>query len=60
MILGLCRNTYTLIGGLLAESVSDFIQGIVMILALTVVTIVGVSAAGGISKLSKPKSIPGF
>ncbi|MDD3994697.1 MAG: sodium/proline symporter PutP [Dehalococcoidales bacterium] len=52
---------YTLIGGFLAESVSDFIQGIVMILALTVVTIAGVSAAGGISEvIQNAKSIPGF
>ena len=36
-----------LIGGFLAESVSDFIQAIVMILALVTMIIVGVVNAGG-------------
>ena len=52
---------YTYAGGFLAESVSDFVQGIIMILALGVVTVVGVSAAGGLSViLENIKSIPGF
>jgi sodium/proline symporter len=52
---------YTLIGGFLAESVSDFIQAIVMILALTIVTIAGVSAAGGVSAvIENVRNIPGF
>ena len=38
---------YTYIGGFLAESASDFMQGIVMIFALTAVVITGISHAGG-------------
>lgn len=52
---------YTFIGGFLAESASDFMQGIVMFFALSVVLIAGISAAGGISAvISNAKSIPGF
>ena len=52
---------YTFIGGFLAESASDFMQGLVMIFALTIVLITGVSVAGGISNIiENAKSIPGF
>jgi sodium/proline symporter len=52
---------YTMLGGFLAESVSDFIQAIVMIVALGAVFIVGVMKAGGIDVvLENAKSIPGF
>lgn len=52
---------YTFLGGFLAESVSDFLQGIVMIIALCAVLTVGVIAAGGIPAiLDNIKSIPGF
>jgi sodium/proline symporter len=52
---------YTLLGGFLAESTTDFVQGIVMILALIAVLIVGVSAAGGFGAvLENAQSIPGF
>ena len=52
---------YTLIGGFLAESASDFMQGIIMIIALTVVVITGFVHAGGIgSVLDNAKQIPGF
>lgn len=52
---------YTFIGGFLAESASDFMQGIIMFFALTAVLIAGVSAAGGISVvLENAKEIPGF
>ena len=52
---------YTFIGGFLAESASDFMQGCVMIFALTAVLIAGVSAAGGISAIiENVKAIPGF
>jgi sodium/proline symporter len=52
---------YTMLGGFLAESVSDFIQAIVMILALATVFIVGVTKAGGIGAvIENAKSIPGF
>lgn len=52
---------YTILGGFLAESVSDFMQAIVMIVALTVVVILGVVEAGGFGAIiDNAKSIPGF
>ena len=52
---------YTMIGGFLAESASDFMQAIVMIVALVAVVIVGTSAAGGFNNVvNNAKSIPGF
>lgn len=52
---------YTFIGGFLAESASDFMQGIVMFFALVFVLAAGISAAGGISEIiSNAKEIPGF
>lgn len=52
---------YTLIGGFLAESVSDFMQAIVMILALVIMIIVGVVNAGGFGAvIENLKDIDGF
>lgn len=52
---------YTFIGGFLAESVSDFMQAIIMIIALSLVVIVGVVKAGGISEIiDHLREIPGF
>jgi sodium/proline symporter len=52
---------YTFLGGFLAESATDFLQGIVMVIALCSVLTVGVIAAGGIpAVLGNIKSIPGF
>lgn len=52
---------YTFIGGFLAESASDFMQGIVMFFALVFVLIIGTSIAGGISNIiDNAKEIPGF
>ena len=52
---------YTLLGGFLAESASDFMQAIVMIVALAVIMIVSVFHAGGIGAvIENAKSIPGF
>lgn len=52
---------YTLIGGFLAESASDFMQAIVMIIALTVVVVIGVMTAGGIGAVvDNAGNIPGF
>ncbi len=52
---------YTMLGGFLAESASDFMQGIVMFFALTFIVIVGVANAGGLSAVMEhAKSIPGF
>lgn len=52
---------YTFIGGFLAESVSDFMQAIVMIIALTLVVVMGVIHAGGVTAIvENVKEIPGF
>ena len=52
---------YTILGGFLAESASDFMQAIVMIIALAVVVIIGVVKAGGFGAvIENAKEIPGF
>ena len=52
---------YTLLGGFLAESISDFMQAIVMLTALTVIVIISVISAGGIGAVvENAKQIPGF
>ena len=52
---------YTLIGGFLAESVSDFMQAIVMICALLTMIVVGIVYAGGFDEvIANSKDIPGF
>ncbi len=52
---------YTILGGFLAESASDFMQGIVMIIALAVIVVVSTVNAGGISAvIENAKEIPGF
>jgi sodium/proline symporter len=52
---------YTFLGGFLAESASDFMQAIVMIIALVVILVCGVSAAGGVSEVyANIQNFPGF
>ena len=52
---------YTLLGGFLAESASDFMQGIVMIVALSVIVVISTVKAGGFGAvIENAKSIPGF
>ena len=52
---------YTLLGGFLAESISDFFQAIIMVAALAVVVIIGTVNAGGIGAvIENAQSIPGF
>ncbi len=52
---------YTILGGFLAESASDFMQGIVMIIALVVIVIIGTITAGGLGAVvENSKNIPGF
>ena len=52
---------YTLLGGFLAESASDFMQGIVMFVALTVIVVISTIKAGGISAVvENAQAIPGF
>jgi len=52
---------YTVLGGFLAESASDFMQAIVMIVALTVIVVINTQHAGGLGAvIENAKSIPGF
>lgn len=52
---------YTILGGFLAESASDFMQALVMIVALAVVVIIGVVNAGGFGAvIDNAREIPGF
>ena len=52
---------YTLIGGFLAESASDFMQAVVMICALVVIIVTGTVAAGGPDAVAEnAQKIPGF
>lgn len=52
---------YTLLGGFLAESASDFMQAIVMIVALVTIVIVSTITAGGFQTvLTNVKEFPGF
>lgn len=52
---------YTFLGGFLAESTTDFVQGMLMIFALLLVVITGTAAAGGAATvIDNAKNIPGF
>ena len=52
---------YTILGGFLAESASDFMQAVVMVLALTIILVLGTAAAGGLEAVvENARSIPGF
>lgn len=52
---------YTFIGGFLAESASDFMQGVVMITVLVLVMGLGITHIGGIQPMiENARSIPGF
>jgi sodium/proline symporter len=52
---------YTFLGGFLAESASDFMQAIVMVIALVVVLVTGVVYAGGPGAVFENlNNIPGF
>ena len=52
---------YTILGGFLAESASDFMQAIVMIIALTVIVVIGTVTAGGFGAvIENSQNIPGF
>lgn len=52
---------YTFLGGFLAESASDFMQSIVMIIALVSILVLGTINAGGIGAvIENAKLIPGY
>ena len=52
---------YTFLGGFLAESISDFMQAIIMVIALVTTLLIGVSHAGGVAAvIENAREIPGF
>lgn len=52
---------YTFLGGFLGESISDFMQAIVMVIALVLVLGLGVINAGGLGAvIENSQNIPGF
>lgn len=52
---------YTTLGGFLAASMTDFIQSIIMTVALIVVVLFGINAAGGWSAVvDNAKAMPGY
>jgi sodium/proline symporter len=52
---------YTTLGGFLADCMTDLIQGFWMLIALIVITVIGISAAGGLSPvIDHARSLPGF
>ncbi len=52
---------YTILGGFLAESVSDTLQAVVMIVALGVIVVICTASAGGLGAVvDNAQSIPGF
>lgn len=52
---------YTILGGFLAESASDFMQGVIMFFALTAIVVVCIVKAGGLGAvINNAKAIPGF
>ncbi|MDR0527791.1 MAG: sodium/proline symporter [Spirochaetaceae bacterium] len=52
---------YTLLGGFLGESWTDFVQGLLMIAAIVLVFIFGINAAGGFAAISENlNSFPRF
>ena len=52
---------YTILGGFLAESASDFMQGVVMFIALAVIVVISTIKAGGIGAvIENAQAIPGF
>ena len=61
VVSGIIIAVYTVLGGFLAASMTDLIQSIVMTIALFVVFIFGISAAGGVSAvIENAKSLPGY
>lgn len=52
IVISLVTVAYTLFGGFLAVSYTDFLQGVMMVAALVAVPIVGLFAVGGIGEVS--------
>lgn len=52
---------YTMLGGFLAASTTDFVQSIIMSIALVVVLVFGVSVAGGFGAVAEnARALPGY
>ena len=52
---------YTTLGGFLAASTTDFIQSIIMSIALVIVFVFGISTAGGVEAVADhARSLPGY
>lgn len=52
---------YTILGGFLAESASDFMQAVVMVIALVAILVLAVASAGGVAAvIDNAKSYDGF
>lgn len=52
---------YTMLGGFLAASTTDFVQSIIMSIALIVVLVFGVSVAGGLGAVAEnARALPGY
>ncbi len=52
---------YTTLGGFLAASTTDFLQSIIMTVALIVITFFGISVAGGMGAvIENAKALPGY
>ncbi|MCC8168839.1 MAG: sodium/proline symporter, partial [Oscillospiraceae bacterium] len=61
IICALIIAVYTTLGGFLAASTSDFVQSIVMTIALIIVVVFGVLSAGGVGNIiSNAQALPGY
>ncbi len=61
VISGIVIVAYTTMGGFLAASTTDFIQSIVMTVALLIVLLFGVNAAGGLDVvMDNARALPGY
>ncbi len=61
VISGIVIVGYTMLGGFLAASTTDFLQSIIMSIALIVVLIFGVNVAGGMGNvIENAKALPGY
>lgn len=61
IICGLVIVAYTFVGGFLAASTSDFLQGVLMSASIIIILIVGIVKAGGIGNvIEHARSLPGY
>ncbi len=61
IVCGLIITCYTFIGGFMAASTSDFLQGILMFASIIIILIAGLMKAGGVGNVvSSFKDLPGY